>query len=68
MGRRKHIYFLYRVEDNELIFSAPYFEDIEEYIDDELDVSRTSDLDDYYIVNDKNKLISLKYVENQGYD
>lgn len=67
MGRKKHKYFLYRVEDNEMIFSSPYFDDIEEYIDNEISVNQSRNVEDYYIVNEKGNCISIEAFENDGY-
>lgn len=67
MGRRKHKYFLYRLEDNEMIFSAPYFEDVEEYIEDELQIHIEGNLEDYYILKENGTMINLEYLENDGY-
>lgn len=67
MGRKKHKYFLFRLEDNEQIFSAPYFEDVLEFIENELKVNLNGNLEDYYIINDKETIINLESFENDGY-
>jgi len=67
MGRKKHKYLLYRIEDNEQIHSAPYFEDVLEYIEGELAINIEGNLEDYYINNDKDTIINLEAFENDGY-
>lgn len=59
-------YYVHRNSNgvDEMIFSSMYFDDCLDFIQDEIIVNKNRFLEDYYILNDNNKIIS---VENDGW-
>jgi len=64
---RKHKYFLHRVDQEEKIYSSPYLDEVIEYIDDEIEVNESSKVEDYYVLDELGRLISISCFNNDGY-